>query len=173
MGNKLIKVFESSTGGVLYVGPLDFICEEGSLTKLEITSVMSCLPSISDKTQIMLRDEQNVKRENVYHCRLDDVVVRGSDNHILTIPMISSCCDWLKNKLEKGENVLVHCDQGIRRSPTICTAFLMRYSEELGGKDLGKLEDAFREMIRMKPNFEPAYLMNSLRDWEKKIRERE
>ncbi|PAV16805.1 phosphatases II [Pyrrhoderma noxium] len=41
-------------------------------------------------------------------------------------PHLDDAVRFIRDRLTKGENVLVHCQQGISRSPAIVTAFLMR-----------------------------------------------
>ncbi|CAK5274415.1 unnamed protein product [Mycena citricolor] len=41
-------------------------------------------------------------------------------------PYLEAACIWIEKALSRGEGVLVHCQQGVSRSPSIIIAYLIR-----------------------------------------------
>uniref|UniRef100_A0A4W3K4M6 protein-tyrosine-phosphatase n=3 Tax=Callorhinchus milii TaxID=7868 RepID=A0A4W3K4M6_CALMI len=80
---------------------------------------------------------------------------------------ISSCfqeaIDFIDNVRQEGGKVLVHCEAGISRSPTICLAYLMR-SKQL------RLEEAFDYIKQRRAAISPNFgFMDQLLQYESEV----
>ncbi|KAF7325072.1 hypothetical protein MKEN_00549900 [Mycena kentingensis (nom. inval.)] len=64
-------------------------------------------------------------------CRPDDgftaysIDIRDKENVDLR-PHLEAACQYIERALRRGEGVLVHCQQGVSRSPSIVIAYLIR-----------------------------------------------
>ncbi|KAF7370086.1 Phosphatases II [Mycena sanguinolenta] len=75
-------------------------------------------------------------------------------------PHLEEACDYIRTTLSRGENVLVHCQQGVSRSASIVIAYLIR--------EHSLSYDAAFDIVRqrrrcIKPN---AGFIKTLREWE-------
>ncbi|KAF8187918.1 DSPc-domain-containing protein [Mycena galopus ATCC 62051] len=75
-------------------------------------------------------------------------------------PHLAPACDYIRAALTRGENVLVHCHQGVSRSASIVIAYLIR--------DRRMAYDAAYEFVKsrracVRPN--PGFVA-TLREWE-------
>ncbi|KAJ7853338.1 protein-tyrosine phosphatase-like protein [Mycena olivaceomarginata] len=75
-------------------------------------------------------------------------------------PHLASACDYIRGALRSGENVLVHCQQGVSRSASIVIAYLIR--------EHSMTYDAAFTLVKqrrrcIKPN---AGFVKTLREWE-------
>lgn len=66
--------------------------------------------------------------------------------------MIDKALDFIENKLKEGHKVLVHCNEGMSRAPSLCLLYLMRIGA-IKGTSLQEYEAGFRELY---PEYEPA-----------------
>ena len=75
--------------------------------------------------------------------------------------------DWIKNKLDKKQNVLVHCYAGIRRSPTIVMAHIMNVAET------PNFTEAYDIMSKKRKCFNPHLgFILELQKYEEKLKNR-
>ncbi|KAJ6529076.1 protein-tyrosine phosphatase-like protein [Mycena vulgaris] len=79
---------------------------------------------------------------------------------------LAPVCDYIRDALGRGENMLVHCQQGVSHHPAVVIAYLIR---ERGMKDDAayKLVRERRRCIRPNTGFETV-----LREWETAAAER-
>ncbi|KAJ6481077.1 protein-tyrosine phosphatase-like protein [Mycena sanguinolenta] len=75
-------------------------------------------------------------------------------------PHLEAACDYIRTSLRRGENVLVHCQQGVSRSASIVIAYLIR--------ERSISYDAAFDIVRqcrkcIQPN---AGFVKTLREWE-------
>lgn len=63
-----------------------------------------------------------VTHENIFYCRI--VICDEPESNIRQ--HFDLACDFIKNHLDAGRQVLVHCQAGVSRSASICIAYLMR-----------------------------------------------
>ncbi|MDL1910174.1 dual specificity protein phosphatase family protein [Chloroflexi bacterium CFX6] len=55
----------------------------------------------------------------------DRAVEKGEGSKGMTVDEIRAEADWVINRLQENESVLIHCVAGMNRSPTVCCAVLM------------------------------------------------
>ncbi|KAJ6582324.1 protein-tyrosine phosphatase-like protein [Mycena capillaripes] len=75
-------------------------------------------------------------------------------------PHLAAACDYIRAALERGDNVLVHCQQGVSRSASIVIAYLIR--------DRSMTYDTAYNLVRrrrqcIQPN---SGFVKALREWE-------
>jgi len=80
-------------------------------------------------------------------------------------PYLDAACQFIAEKLSRGENVLVHCQQGISRSASIVIAYLMR-EHKLSYDDALQLLKSKRSCVKPNSSFE-----KTLREWQKDSRQ--
>ena len=69
----------------------------------------------------------------------------------------------IREEVEQGGVVLVHCVAGVSRSATLCLAYLIKYYSSLG--------EAWRHVKTIRPWVRPNYsFMEQLGEWEKVVR---
>ena len=69
----------------------------------------------------------------------------------------------IREEVEQGGVVLVHCVAGVSRSATLCLAYLIKYYSSLG--------EAWRHVKTIRPWVRPNYsFMEQLEEWEKVVR---
>ncbi|KAJ7148557.1 protein-tyrosine phosphatase-like protein [Mycena crocata] len=73
---------------------------------------------------------------------------------------LAEACDYIRTSLKNGDNVLVHCQQGVSRSASIVIAYLIR--------DRAMTYDSAFELVKrrrqcIKPN---SGFVKALREWE-------
>lgn len=66
--------------------------------------------------------------------------------------MIDKALDFIHEKLDEGLNVLVHCNEGFSRSPSIGMLYLVKHNLIDGHT----LEDVEAEFLKLYPNYNPA-----------------
>lgn len=66
--------------------------------------------------------------------------------------MIDKALDFIHEKLNEGLNVLVHCNEGFSRSPSIGMLYLVKHNL-IDGRTL---EDVEAEFLKLYPNYNPA-----------------
>ncbi|XP_077083005.1 dual specificity protein phosphatase 5 [Siphateles boraxobius] len=119
----------------LYLGSAYHACRQDYLSDLRITALLN----------VSRRDSRPAKGQFDYKW------IPVEDSHTADISShFQEAIDFIERVKEKGGKVLVHCEAGISRSPTICMAYIMK-TQRL------QLEQAF-EVIRKRraiisPNF--------------------
>ncbi|KAI5119809.1 hypothetical protein M0805_006942 [Coniferiporia weirii] len=74
-------------------------------------------------------------------------------------PHLAGACNYIADKLGRGENVLVHCQQGISRSAAIVIAYLI-WSKGMDYDDAFGLVKSRRRCVKPNSGFE-----KTLREW--------
>ncbi|XP_051550852.1 dual specificity protein phosphatase 5-like [Myxocyprinus asiaticus] len=119
----------------LYLGSAYHACRQDYLTDLRITALLN----------VSRRDSRPAKGQYDYKW------IPVEDSHTADISShFQEAIDFIECVKEEGGKVLVHCEAGISRSPTICMAYIMK-TQQL------QLEQAF-DIIRQRraiisPNF--------------------
>lgn len=88
------------------------------------------------------------KREN----RLILNIVDANDPNYIPKELIDSSLDFIKNVLNRSHKVLVHCNKGESRSPSIGMLYLAIYTDELP-KEFTLAEQSFRQIY---PFYNPS-----------------
>lgn len=60
---------------------------------------------------------------------------------------------FIKDALQRGENILIHCHAGVSRSATITTAYIMS-SQNLSYNEAYKIVKSMRRKVNVNPGFE-------------------
>lgn len=93
--------------------------------------------------------------------KLPHCTVEIQDRHPLPDGVIQKCVEFIDYHKHRGKRVLVHCEMGISRSPTICACYLY----ERGGMSL---EEAHFHIKIQHPKAEPhPALLASINDYYK------
>ncbi|THH09107.1 hypothetical protein EW145_g2239, partial [Phellinidium pouzarii] len=87
------------------------------------------------------------------------VAIADSAAPDLLAPHLDGAVCFIRERLNSGENVLVHCQQGISRSPAIVLAYLMR-DRALSYDAALQIVKARRKCIKPNEGFE-----KTLRNW--------
>lgn len=67
-------------------------------------------------------------------------------------PMIDKALEYIEQKLNEGYKVLVHCNEGFSRSPSLCLLYLIKKGVIKGET----LEDCEAEFMRVYPEYNPS-----------------
>lgn len=67
-------------------------------------------------------------------------------------PMIDKGLDYIEQKLGEGYNVLIHCNQGESRAPSICLLYLIKHGIIKGDT----FEDCEAEFMKLYPEYNPG-----------------
>ncbi|XP_072527685.1 dual specificity protein phosphatase 5 [Salminus brasiliensis] len=119
----------------LYLGSAHHACRHDYLSDLRITALLN----------VSRRDSRPAKGQHRYKW------IPVEDSHTADISShFQEAIDFIDEVKQEGGKVLVHCEAGISRSPTICMAYLMK-------KQRLRLEEAF-DVVRQRraiisPNF--------------------
>lgn len=141
----------SSQPGSLYLGSMSATMDRELLAKHHITHIVQVL----DVPWLPISEKDG------FRCLRIDILDKPSAD---LRPHLEGACQYIANALQSGGNVLVHCQQGVSRSPAIVIAYLIH--------DLGmSYEQAFALVKRRRPciNPNPGFVAG-LRAWEEKWR---
>ena len=110
--------------GSLYLGNRKTAESLERLQFLEIAHVVNAAPAHVKPSEEMR------KKITYFECDLQDSMKFKDGEAVFddVIPFIEPVVKFIKETIEAGNNVLVHCAGGISRSATICLAFLMLYT---------------------------------------------
>ncbi|KAF7359896.1 Phosphatases II [Mycena venus] len=75
-------------------------------------------------------------------------------------PHLDAACNYIRTSLARGDNVLVHCQQGVSRSASIVIAYLIR-EHSMTYDTAFDLVKRQRQCIKPNPGF-----VKTLREWE-------
>lgn len=140
--------------GALYLGSYSAFLEPTNLSQNAITSVVQ----VVDPTFMGEGHAHHGRKLDIY--RLDILDSTSADLK----PHLEATVRWIDDRLRKGYNVLVHCQQGVSRSAAVVIAYLI-YTHSMS------YEAAF-DFVRkrracIKPN---AGFVRALQEWEKQWR---
>ncbi|KAJ7486504.1 phosphatases II, partial [Mycena latifolia] len=134
--------------GALYLGSMAALGEPALLRTHAIRHLVQVLdPSPMSYHRIDLADSTSAASAADLHAALPDA------------------CAYIAAALDKGENVLVHCHQGVSRSASIVIAFLI-HDHHMSYDGAHALVRGRRLCVRPNKGFEGA-----LREWEGECRE--
>ncbi|KAG2038748.1 protein-tyrosine phosphatase-like protein [Suillus americanus] len=137
--------------GSLYLGSMSATMDRELLAKHHITHIVQVL----DVPWLPISEKDG------FRCLRIDILDKPSAD---LRPHLEGACQYIANALKSGGNVLVHCQQGVSRSPAIVIAYLIH--------DLGMSYDqAYALVKRRRPciNPNPGFVAG-LRSWEEKWR---
>ncbi|KAG2068208.1 phosphatases II [Suillus decipiens] len=141
----------SSQPGSLYLGSMSATMDRELLAKHHITHIVQVL----DVPWLPISEKDG------FRCLRIDILDKPSAD---LRPHLEGACQYIANALQSGGNVLVHCQQGVSRSPAIVIAYLIH--------DLGmSYEQAYTLVKLRRPciNPNPGFVAG-LRAWEEKWR---
>ncbi|KAG5643619.1 hypothetical protein DXG03_000586 [Asterophora parasitica] len=138
---------QGSLTGTLYLGSLAAVQEKDMLIEHRITHLVQVL----DAPWLPLSEKDG------FNCYRIPIL----DQHTVDLkPHLEDACNHIDRALRSGKNVLVHCQQGISRSPAIVIAYLIRNHGM-------SYDSAFalckRNRACVKPN---SGFVTALREWE-------
>jgi len=144
--NLVLPADEQSNRGALYIGTWVASMDSEILDAHHIDDIVS----INDEAMMTFNrtDGRGALR----------IVLSDSTSSNIR-PHLDDACKYIASKLSQGENVLVHCQQGISRSASIVIAFLMRERRLSYDVALNFLREK-RKCIKPNSGFEHA-----LRGW--------
>lgn len=104
---------ERSNHGALYIGTWIASMDSEILDSHQIDNILSIIDE-----EMMVRNRSDGRGTH-------RIVLSDSTTSDIR-PHLDGACRYISAELSKGENVLVHCHQGISRSASIIIAYLMR-----------------------------------------------
>ncbi|OAX34111.1 phosphatases II [Rhizopogon vinicolor AM-OR11-026] len=137
--------------GSLYLGSMSATMDRELLSNHHITHVVQVL----DVPWLPISEKDG------FRCLRIDILDKPSAD---LRPHLEGACQYIAHALQTGGNVLVHCQQGVSRSPAIVIAYLIH--------DLGmSYEQAYALVKRRRPciNPNPGFVA-ALRAWEERWR---
>lgn len=72
--------------------------------------------------------------------------------HQFTEPIIKKAMGFMKDKVENN-NILIHCNVGLSRSPALALVFLAKVSEEISNDSY---DNAKKDFIKLYPSYQPG-----------------
>ncbi|KAF5370985.1 hypothetical protein D9615_010001 [Tricholomella constricta] len=137
-----------SIAGSLYVGSLSAVQDKEMLLEHRISHLVQVLdapwlPQLSEK--------------DGFNCYPIQILDQAS---VDLKPHLEAACNHIDRALRSGKNVLVHCQQGISRSPAIVIAYLIRNHGMSYDNAYALLK---RKRACIKPN---SGFVAALREWE-------
>ncbi|KAG6914689.1 hypothetical protein DXG01_015934 [Tephrocybe rancida] len=133
--------------GYLYVGSLSAVQDKDLLLEHGISHLVQVL----DAPWIPLSEKDG------FSCHRIQIL---DQNTVDLKPYLEAACNYIDRALRSGRNVLVHCQQGISRSPAIVIAYLIRNHGMSYDNAFALLK---RKRACVKPN---SGFVNALREWE-------
>ena len=117
----------------LYLSGQDGVARKAALDQTGITHILNVMDSCRT------RDDDAFLR---VHVPISDY----GDSDLADA--VDKCCDFIERTRLAGGKVLLHCGRGQNRSPTVATAYLMRYKGMT-------LKEAFFYVRERRPEFAP------------------
>jgi len=68
-------------------------------------------------------------------------------------PLFTSFLEFAKNHWEQGKKILIHCNQGESRAPTLALLFLAKYKNSISK---GSFDSAKQEFQQIYPYYQPG-----------------
>ena len=104
------------SSGHLYIGDVRESKNKTFFDEKEISMVVNCTPNIT-----------NSFPETCDYFRIPVNDDMHEDSYRLMFETFPEVTEKIHGALEKGQNVLVHCQMGIQRSASVVAAYLLRY----------------------------------------------
>ncbi|KAG6860699.1 hypothetical protein C0995_008371 [Termitomyces sp. Mi166 len=133
--------------GILYVGSLSAVQDKDLLLEHGISHLVQVL----DAPWIPISEKDGFSCHRIQI--LDQTTVDLK-------PHLEAACSYIDRALRSGRNVLVHCQQGISRSPAVVIAYLIRNHGMSYDNAFALLK---RKRACVKPN---SGFVSALREWE-------
>jgi len=145
------QISSSTPSGTLFLGSISATMDRELLKSHHITHVVQVL----DAPWVPLSEKDG------FRCLRIDILDKPTAD---LKPHLEGACQYIASALASGGNVLVHCQQGISRSPAIVIAYLIHY--------LGMSYDQAHALVkRHRPCINPnPGFVTALRAWESKWR---
>ncbi|KAJ6533408.1 protein-tyrosine phosphatase-like protein [Mycena vulgaris] len=143
------------TPGTLYLGSLAAACEPSLLREHGITHLVQVLDGPSLPTE-EANDDASLPPFAYFRIDIED----ASDAAPRLRAELTPACDYIRDALAGGGNVLVHCHQGVSRSASVVIAFLIR-DRGMGYVAARAFVRARRRCVRPNAGFEAV-----LREWQ-------
>ena len=99
----------------LYISDCSY--EREDLDKKKITCIINCAKEITCKELEQIIDLKGIEYVSL---RMDDRVDEKTQNNF------RKSRQFIRNRITKGDRILVHCVNGVSRSAAICSAFLIK-----------------------------------------------
>ncbi|KAK7692380.1 hypothetical protein QCA50_004005 [Cerrena zonata] len=151
--HQIIPSSASAHTGALYLGSFSAILDPDLLLSNGIASLVQVL----DAPWLPTTDAHAEKGVKLDCYRLNILDSTSTD----IAPHLESTVTWIDERLRKGKNVLVHCQQGISRSAAVVIAYLI-FKYKMSYDSAFNLVKRKRACI--KPN---AGFVRALQEWEK------
>lgn len=75
------------------------------------------------------------------------------DRPLFMPPLFSEYLDFTRKNWEVGRSILVHCNQGESRAPTLAMMFMAKILKEIPDESF---QSAHREFVKLYPNYRPG-----------------
>ena len=164
MGENFSKILSDSydkniENANIIIGTCEYIVMPDILTNFEIDSIVCCLLGNQNEYLNIFMNELGKRHKKYY--TVDSMEINDNflhypleDNRDYKIPLFSKdvniiyVIDWIHKKRCAGKNILVHCDAGLTRSPTVVCAYLMKYGLDLKIPKKMSFDDAYNHIIK-------------------------
>jgi hypothetical protein len=126
MGHKYSKILPCGPQeeAALLLGSIDWLVEDEILDELKVSAIVSVLPHQPQYVEEVLQ-KHGIPVSDYMLYPLED----SADEYIslFDAPGILNTCQFIHTRRLEGKTVLVHCDAGITRSPTVVVSYIMKY----------------------------------------------
>lgn len=134
----LPEIYDDFSNAGIVIGTGDYYVKPEILNDLNIDAIVCCLNGNILEYKQIFTGEINKKCNTEYsvdspeindfflHYPLEDIYeykISLFSNEMNIMYVI----DWMYKKICMGKNILVHCDMGLTRSPSVVCAYLMKY----------------------------------------------
>lgn len=80
-------------------------------------------------------------------------MIDPDDYRYLPKEIIDAAVEFIKKSLDEGYKVLVHCNQGESRAPSICFLYLLKYTDIIKSDKCNMANEEFKKLY---PQYNPA-----------------
>ncbi|KLO10100.1 phosphatases II [Schizopora paradoxa] len=150
---------QTTKTGALYLGSWVAAVDDALLAQNNIRAIVEVLdaPWASTPATPAPGGGFDFSEEQIYRYKV--AIPDSSAEGVLKPALLDGAVRFIGERISKGQNVLVHCQQGISRSASIVTAYLMR-TRSLSFDDALALVRAQRPCVKPNSGFQKA-----LRAW--------
>jgi protein-tyrosine phosphatase len=107
-----MSVLSSIIDNKLYIG--DHSYSDGSIELDTTYSIVNCTKNLP----FAYPNNSNIR------VPIDDI--DDLENNNILLSHLTATCDFISGEIKNGNKVLIHCQQGLSRSPSVAVAFLIR-----------------------------------------------